>query len=87
VAINLLFGFTFAGIDNAAHVGGLTGGVLLGLALAPREKLVVPSHFYIGPAVVQAELRPRPARVAATVAAAAAVTALLAYGAYQTHLW
>ena len=26
LGINLLFGFTFSGIDNAGHIGGLVGG-------------------------------------------------------------
>ncbi len=35
VAINLVFGFTVAGINNYAHLGGLISGILLSLALAP----------------------------------------------------
>jgi membrane associated rhomboid family serine protease len=34
IAINLLFGATYPGIDNAAHLGGLIGGFLLGFLLA-----------------------------------------------------
>ena len=34
IAVNLLNGFTHAGIDNAAHIGGLLGGMLLGWMLA-----------------------------------------------------
>jgi rhomboid protease GluP len=33
VAVNLLFGFVYPGIDNAAHLGGLAAGFVLGLAL------------------------------------------------------
>lgn len=35
VLINLLIGFTVPAIDNAAHVGGLLGGMFLGLVIAP----------------------------------------------------
>lgn len=31
---NILFGFSIPGIDNAAHLGGLTGGIALGWLLA-----------------------------------------------------
>lgn len=34
IAYNLFYGFTQQGIDNGAHLGGLAGGILLGLALA-----------------------------------------------------
>lgn len=37
IGYSLLIGFVIPGIDNAAHVGGLIGGVLLGVSLAvPR---------------------------------------------------
>lgn len=37
IMINLFIGFSARGvIDNFAHLGGLAGGVLVGLALAPR---------------------------------------------------
>jgi rhomboid protease GluP len=39
IVINLFFGFTQAGIDNMAHLGGLVSGFGLGWALAPRYQL------------------------------------------------
>jgi rhomboid protease GluP len=36
VVINLIFGFTASGINNLAHLGGLAGGFLLGIAMAPK---------------------------------------------------
>ena len=43
-AISLGYGMTTSGIDNWAHIGGLVGGFLLGLALAPRYRTET-SHF------------------------------------------
>lgn len=36
IMINLLIGFSVPGIDNAAHMGGLIAGALLGLVFDPR---------------------------------------------------
>ncbi|MDG5470806.1 rhomboid family intramembrane serine protease [Jeotgalibacillus sp. ET6] len=39
IGINLAFGFTIPGIDNAAHIGGLAGGFLAaGFVALPNEK-------------------------------------------------
>ena len=38
VALMIIQGFTEAGTDNAAHVGGLVAGVLLGFLLRPRHQ-------------------------------------------------
>lgn len=38
IVINLLYGFVVAGIDNAAHIGGLIGGVLMTSCLGVKYK-------------------------------------------------
>jgi rhomboid protease GluP len=51
VAINIVFGLSIAGIDDAAHIGGLIAGALVAYFIAPREQLVsVSSPFsFVGP--------------------------------------
>jgi rhomboid protease GluP len=39
-AINVVFGFSTPGIDNAAHLGGCAMGFLLGLALRPTDERI-----------------------------------------------
>jgi membrane associated rhomboid family serine protease len=36
IVLNIVIGFTFPGIDNAAHLGGLAAGAWLGLVVVPR---------------------------------------------------
>jgi membrane associated rhomboid family serine protease len=36
IGINLLIGFTIPGIDNAAHIGGLLAGAVLGFLIVPN---------------------------------------------------
>ena len=38
IFVNLLIGFMSEGIDNAAHVGGLIGGLLITMALGIKYK-------------------------------------------------
>ena len=38
ILLNLFFGFTFSGIDNAAHIGGLIGGYFITMALGIKGK-------------------------------------------------
>ena len=51
-ALNLAFGFAVRFIDNAAHVGGLAGGLVLGLVLRPRRNLFDPPAAPPAPAAV-----------------------------------
>ena len=39
VGINVVFGFSTAGINNLAHMGGLVSGFVLALALTPRYEV------------------------------------------------
>lgn len=47
IAVNLVFGFSIPGIDNASHLGGLIGGALVAWGLLPsyqKPSLVSPSN-------------------------------------------
>jgi membrane associated rhomboid family serine protease len=62
VVYNLIFGFAISGVDNAAHIGGLVTGVIVGALVA----LIAPRH----------EQAARRAAVFLVVALALAVTAM-----------
>ena len=72
VAINVGMGFMIRGVDNAAHVGGLLGGMVLGIVMA------------ISPAAVDA--RDTFARFAATVGLVAVCVGTLLHGANRAEL-
>ena len=38
IVLNLIIGFTSTGIDNAAHIGGLVGGILIAMAVGVPDK-------------------------------------------------
>lgn len=53
IVINLIFGFTSAGVDNFAHIGGLIGGYLTAMALgidkkAGKDKRTMGFLMYLG---------------------------------------
>ena len=41
VVLNIVIGLTTAGIDNAAHIGGLLAGAGMAYLLAPRQRMVL----------------------------------------------
>ncbi len=41
VVLNVVSGFSTAGVDNAAHVGGLLGGLFMSYLIAPRQRVVM----------------------------------------------
>jgi membrane associated rhomboid family serine protease len=45
IAINLFIGFSIPGIDNAAHVGGLLAGAMLGAVMVPRGAATLGSFW------------------------------------------
>ena len=38
ILFNLVIGFLSSGIDNAAHIGGLVGGILIAMAVGVPDK-------------------------------------------------
>jgi len=67
IAYSLLYGFGHAGIDNAAHIGGLVAGVILGFALgrplgAARQQSVARLGIPIAVAAVALMLLTLPLR-------------------------
>jgi len=38
IILNLMLGFMMSGVDNAAHIGGLIGGLLIAMALGVQKK-------------------------------------------------
>ncbi len=41
IVLNIGIGFATAGIDNAAHVGGLLGGLFMAYLVSPRQRMVI----------------------------------------------
>jgi rhomboid protease GluP len=70
IGVNLVLGFTLAGIDNYGHIGGLVAGFLLGFALSPTYTVVATNIPPLYQRVVERPQR----RAAALVGLAAGVT-------------
>ncbi len=58
IALNIGIGFVTAGIDNAAHVGGLLGGMFMSYLVAPRQRMVIaPGWGDFGPPRMGVQVR------------------------------
>ena len=80
VGINFVFGITLSGVDNMAHLGGLFGGALLALVIAPTQNAVM-ADFAPGRPMGYVHIetrRPGLPRLATTIAVAAIVLTLIA---------
>ena len=80
VAINIVFGLSVSGIDNAAHIGGLLAGGLVAFFIAPRERLVaVSSPFsFVGTPRISLQTGQQPvARLVAAVIVISVIAAVL----------
>ena len=83
IGINLLIGFTIPNIDNAAHIGGLLAGAVLGFLIVPTG--VTLGSFWSRPSNEPASLsgqaperivRTRPLRLAGVVGLVGAIVAV-----------
>ncbi len=80
VGINFVLGITLSGVDNMAHLGGLFGGALLALVIAPTQHPVV-ADFSPGRPMGYVHIetrRPGFARLATSIAVSAVLLTLIA---------
>ena len=80
VGINFILGLTISRIDNMAHLGGLFGGALLALAIAPTQNAVI-ADFAPGRPMGYVHIetrRPGFARLATSIAVSAVLLTLIA---------
>ena len=91
VGINFVLGITLSGVDNMAHLGGLFGGALLALVIAPTQNAVL-ADFAPGRPMGYVQIqtrRPGFARLATSVAVSVVILTLIAMyvgGAYRDEL-
>ena len=91
VGINFVLGITLSGVDNMAHLGGLFGGALLALIIAPTQNAVV-ADFAPGRPMGYVHIetrRPGFGRLAASIAVFAIILTLIAMfigGVYRDEL-
>ena len=80
VGINFVLGIIWSGVDNMAHLGGLFGGALLALSIAPTQNAVI-ADFAPGRPMGYVHIETRRAgfaRIATAIAVSAVVLTLIA---------
>ncbi|HEY7599322.1 MAG TPA: rhomboid family intramembrane serine protease [Candidatus Limnocylindrales bacterium] len=77
IVLNIFIGFTFPGIDNAAHLGGLAAGAWLGLVVVPRGAATLADFWRRVPTPGVPAVRSGPAPVLQLVGVLALVLVLL----------
>ena len=96
IGINLLIGFSLAGIDNAAHIGGLLAGAVLGFLVVPKGVTLGsfwsrPSGDPVSPTAQPPDpaARTRPLRLLGVIALVGfvAAVALISPITYDPPLW
>lgn len=84
IAANLLLGQFWPGIDQAAHVGGLIGGVAMALACTPRLGLRLERSLVDMPAGFLSRIRPSPTVVLLALLFLQVLAGVVAYWWAQT---
>ena len=92
VGINVVMGLASAGIDNAAHFGGLIAGAIVALLIAPRERLFAvetPFNFGTPRMALRTAAQPASRMVAAILIIGVIVVAITWFesGTYVTNVF
>lgn len=89
VGINIVFGLSTTGIDNAAHFGGLIAGGLVAFFIAPRERLVAVTNpfAFVGPPRMTLQTGQQPvSRLVIAVVVVAVIAVALTFLETQTYV-
>ena len=78
IGLNIIIGFITPGIDNAAHVGGLLGGLFMSYLVSPRRRVIItPGWSEFSPPRVTLGVRPQSGFLIAIAIAAGVAIAVI----------